>query len=192
MLSNLSRKERLLIIALLVLVVVLFYYRFIHVGITEAREKAKTNVEQLQNEVNMAQARVARIKTMEQEMNSGEISKMGSYNSSKLETAFLHTVLGDAPDYSITFDTVTRDGNQIRRNFALRFTAPSYDAAKNIIKNLTEGEYRCKVGDVDCTIANDGRTTINAACTFYETMVGGVEDSALPADSSQKDNGSEG
>ena len=186
MLSNLSRKEKLLILILVILMAALVYYRFIHVGITQARANAGSRVEQLQNEVNMANARVVRIKKMDQEMSSGEVSKMGSYNSSKLETAFLHTVLADAPDYSITFDTVTRNGNQIRRNFVLKFTAPSYDSAKNIIKNLTEGEYRCKVGDVDCAIANDGRTTISAACTFYETMVGGVEDSALPADSSEK------
>ena len=116
--------------------------------------------------------------------NTGIMQKMGSYNSSKPETAFLHTVLADVPDYTISFDEVTREGDQIRRNFTLNFTTASYDSAEKIIKNLTSGDYRCLIGDMSCSVEN-GITSVTLQGTFYETMVGGTPDSALPADQTE-------
>ena len=184
MLSNFSRKEKLMIIVLAILLIGLLYYRFIHISVNERIASAKNDAQMLQQELDLANARLKKAQGMESKMSPG-MSKMGSYNSSKAETAFLNTVLANVPSYTVSFDEVTRDKNQIRRNFQLRFTTDSYDSAVNIIKNLTEGEYRCLIGDVRCSIADGGQTTMDVSGTFYETMVGGMKDSALPADSSE-------
>ena len=184
MLSNFSRKEKLMIIVLAILLIGLLYYRFIHISVNERITSAKNDAQVLQQELDLANARLKKAQGMESKMGPG-MSKMGSYNSSKAETAFLNTVLANVPSYTVSFDEVTRDKNQIRRNFQLRFTTDSYDSAVNIIKNLTEGEYRCLIGDVRCSIADGGQTTMDVSGTFYETMVGGMKDSALPADSSE-------
>jgi hypothetical protein len=107
---------------------------------------------------------------------------MKSYNASKEEIAFLNDILSDTIQYSVNFGDVTRSGDQIRRNFTLQYQTKTYAAAEDIMRQLCDGPYRCLVGDVRCSIDDDGIVTVNEAATFYETMVGGVADSGLPAD----------
>lgn len=183
--SNFSKREKALIIVLLILLIGLIYYRFIHITVNEAKERAATQAAELQDQVTVAKARLKKIRNMESEMEGSKLSKMGSYNNSKPETAFLNAVLSATPNYSVTFDEVTRDGNQIRRNFKLRYTTSSYSEAETIMARLTDGEYRCLINEIKCDIKS-GESTITATGTFYETMVGGKEDSALPEDSSEK------
>lgn len=185
---NFSTKEKVLLIVLAVMLVGLVFYRLIYVNINKALDEANAEAATLQSDLDIAQARAARIQKMEDQLNgsgsTGLLQKMGSYNSSKPETAFLHTVLADVPDYTITFDEVTREGDQIRRNFTLNFTTASYDSAESIIKNLTSGDYRCLIGDMSCSVEN-GITSVTLQGTFYETMVGGQADSALPEDKAE-------
>ena len=185
MISNFSRKEKLMIFVLAILLIGLIYYRFVHISVNNAIISADNEAQALQTELDLANARLNRIKGAKDKMGTG-MQRMESYNGSKTETAFLNTVLAAATDYSVTFDDVTREGNQIRRNFHLKYTAANYDAAMSIMKDLTTGEYRCLVGDMKCSIDKSGITTVDASGTFYETMVGGTKDSALPPDKSEE------
>lgn len=185
---NFTSKEKVLIVVLAVALLGLIYYKFVFVRVNDALTGARAEAQSLQSDLDIANARLTQIGKMEKELNgitsTGLLARMGSYNSSKQETAFLNTVLAGVPDYSITFDEVTRDGNQIRRNFTLQYEAPSYASAEKIMKDLTDGEYRCLIGDVSCTV--DGSITkVALSGTFYETMVGGTPDSALPADEAE-------
>jgi hypothetical protein len=47
---------------------------------------------------------------------------------------------------------------------------------------LSSGENRCLIGDVNCGIDDQGKTSITLTATFFETMVSGVPDSGLPKD----------
>lgn len=185
---NFTTKEKILFAVLGCLLIGLIFYRLFYVNINKAVTEANAEVTTLQTDLDVAQARALRIQKMEKQLqgyeNTGIMQKMGSYNSSKPETAFLHTVLADVPDYTISFDEVTREGDQIRRNFTLNFTTASYDSAEKIIKNLTSGDYRCLIGDMSCSVEN-GITSVTLQGTFYETMVGGTHDSALPADQTE-------
>lgn len=180
---NFSTKEKILIGLFVLILIGLVYYRFAFTGIRTAINNANAEAQTLQTDLEVAQAKVLRINKIESEMTMLKNgSRMGSYNNSKPETAFLHTVLSGVSDYSISFDEVTRNGDQIRRDFTLQYTVPSYKEAQNIMKELTTGEFRCLVGDVSCSVDNGGTTRVSLAGTFYETMVGGTPDSALPKD----------
>ena len=182
---NFSTKEKILIAVLGVMLLGLVYYKFVYSTISNALTNTKAEAQSLQSELDVAKVRAAKIKKMENEMSgfktTGAVSKMGSYNYSKPETIFLNSVLSNASDYSISFDEVTRDGDQIRRNFSLQYKTSSYAAAEEIMKALTNGEYRCLISDVSCSVDN-GITSVSLVGTFYETMVGGTPDSALPKD----------
>ena len=58
---------------------------------------------------------------------------------------------------------------------------------------MTGSEYRCLLDDVSGSVNNryndDNSVTVNATATFYETMVGGKPDSALPPEESVEDKG---
>ena len=184
MTRNFSTKEKVLLVLLAVMLVGLIYYKLVYQTITSKVMTANADAATLQSELDIAQARETRIQQMEKEMqgirNTGIVSKMGSYNSSKPETTFLNRVLVGVSDYSISFEDVTRDGDQIRRNFNLQYKVPKYSQAEDVMQELTAGEYRCLVSDVNCTVDDGGVTTVSLTGTFYETMVGGKADSALP------------
>ena len=142
---------------------------------------------QLQGDIDIVQAKLMHLTTVQSSLNAveeaGKYGWMGSYNSSKEELAFLNSVLADTLQYTISFANVTRSGNQIRRGFSLQYEAKNYHAAQEILTNLLKGKYRCLVGDVSCTIKSSGAVEMRQSATFYETMVGGTPDAALPRDS---------
>ena len=97
---------------------------------------------------------------------------------------------------------MTKDGDQIRRNFSLSFETDSFAAAKQIIALLSKSEYRCLLGDMQYSVAlrrlgenETARVTrtvddvvyaetvnVTTMATFFETMYGGTPDAGLPAD----------
>jgi hypothetical protein len=197
-------KEKILIFVLLLILVALTYYRFVHVPCNEAIETARSEKEMYDTELLAVQKKEAQIRAMKEELDSlGELqatSRMESYNNSKAELSLLNSVLESAYNYSISFASVTRSGDQIRRNFNLQFTTGSFDAAKQIISSLADSEYRCLIGGVKYSSAlrraENGEPTLGARyvdgvyyfdsisvttdATFFETMYGGTPDAGLP------------
>ena len=197
-------KEKILIFVLLLILVALTYYRFVHLPCNEAIETARSEKEMYDTELLAVQKKEAQIRAMKEELDSlGELqatSRMESYNNSKAELSLLNSVLESAYNYSISFASVTRSGDQIRRNFNLQFTTGSFDAAKQIISSLADSEYRCLIGGVKYSSAlrraENGEPTLGARyvdgvyyfdsisvttdATFFETMYGGTPDAGLP------------
>lgn len=178
--------EKILLVVLALILLGLAYYYFVDVPVRQAIVSSNAEIDTLQTEINVAQARLAHlqgIQTSLDELESqGNLGWMGSYNNSNAEVKFLNDVLANTLRYSINFANVVRSGDQIRRNFTLNFATNDYAEAQEVLTRLLEGENRCLVGDMSCTINTDGTVNLTATATFYETMVGGVADAGLPAD----------
>ncbi len=182
--------ERVLLLLLGLLLVLLAYYRFVYRPVYDEIENAHTERVALQTELMAVQTRVAQLTRMREELDSigTDADRMESYNNSKAELSLLNSSLDDVLQYSISFATVTRDGDQIRRNFTLQFTTDSFEGAQRVLKRLTASEYRCLLGDVQYTSSRNGhdggdeRVTVSTTATFFETMVGGTPDAGLPVD----------
>ena len=168
------------------------YYFLVYTEVeTDIRELRAAQAE-TQQEIEDLQQQLLLMNKMQAEMDRldstpGSIGRMASYNASAEEVAMLHRALISAVDYSITFREVTRQGDQIRRSFALDFTATDYTTATGIVHRLLQNDIRCMIGDISCS--NDysrelGTETIRLSldATFYETMVDGTPDAGLPAD----------
>ncbi|MBR1822475.1 MAG: hypothetical protein IJ769_12765 [Clostridia bacterium] len=181
-----TRTEKLLILVLVLILLALAYYQFVDQTVRTTVANAQSEAEMLELEISAAQARAARLRalrnTLDELEEKGQLSWMSSYNGSKAEVAFLNDILADTLTYSINFDKITRNGDQLRRSFKLRYQTGGFRLAREIMERLLAGENRCLVSDVKCTIADGGVTTIDAQATFYETMVGGTPDAGLPAD----------
>ena len=200
-----TTKEKVLIVVLLVILIALAYYRFVHIPCKEAIQNAHSERDMYETELFAVQKKEAQLRKMKEELDSlGELqstSRMESYNNSKAELSLLNSILESARDYSITFVNVTRDGDQIRRNFNLSFTTNNYASAKKIISSLADSEYRCLIGDVKYSATvrraekdeptEGGRWVddvyyfdvirVNTSATFFETMYDGVPDDGLPS-----------
>ena len=184
-----SLMEKLLIALLVLILLALVYYQFVDKTVRSTIVNAESEAQMLEKEIAAVQQRAMKLRslqdTLEEMEAEGRLSWMASYNGNKAEVAFLNAVLGDTLTYSVEFSDVTRKGNQIRRSFKLKYQTSGFRAARNIVDRLLDGENRCLVENVKCRIANNGVTTVEAQATFYETMVGGTPDAALPADSAK-------
>ena len=182
---TLSEKIMLLILALILLGLV--YYWFVDQTVRSSITASNIEAESIQTQMDAVEKRILYLQSLQNSMDeledAGNLSWMGSYNNSKAEVAFLNDILADTQEYSISFAAVTRSGDQIRRNFTLKFQTRNYKAAQDIIVRLCSGTDRCLVGDIKCSIAKDRKVTTSASATFFETMVGGTPDAGLPADS---------
>lgn len=182
---NFTLAEKLLLVALALVLVGLAYYYFVDTPVRKSIESSQAEMEMLQTELTGVQGRLAYLTGIQKNLDAlGDIDSltwMGSYNNSKAEVKFLNDVLANTKNYSISFANVTRNGDQIRRNFTLKFQTSNYEEAQDIMTQLIQGENRCLVGDMKCSLSS-GTVTINATATFYETMVDGEPDAGLPAD----------
>ena len=183
--------EKILLTVLGVLLIVLVYYRFVDQPVRTAINTAVSERETLQAELNALNVRLEHLDRMEAELSEihreGAASRMPSYNNSKEELQLLNDVLSVTTQYVIHFADVTRDGDQIRRDFTLQFTCPDYATMEQVLSGLANSPYRCLIGDVNCAISSkepEGSVAVSATATFYETMVGGTPDSGLPEDKS--------
>ncbi|MBQ7603973.1 MAG: type II secretion system protein M [Clostridia bacterium] len=188
-----TTKEKVLLLVLAIILVALVYYQFVHVPVTEALDEAKNREEALEVELEAVQLRIAKLEKMQKEIDevyaNGTLKSMPSYNNSHNVNKLLNDVLGDM-GYNITFSNVTRNGDQIRRNIYLQFTAPDYESVRTLLSQLTGSDYRCLVGDFRCTSEKgsleEGTVTVSVTITFFETMVGGTADYGLPSEKTEK------
>ena len=195
-----TRAEKIILVILALVLVGLAYYQFVYKMVAESIQKAHAEAEAIRVEMTGVNAKIQRMEEMQAELESIQsnpnASYMGSYNNSKEELAFLNDVLGGAIQYNITFSNVTRDGDQIRRNFSLQFTTEDYASMERIISRLCDGKLRCLINDISYSVSRYNysaadrerygvdwyeRVNVNCTATFFETMVGGVEDAGLPA-----------
>ena len=184
-----TTREKLLILLLCLILVGLAYYQFVDQPVRTALNNAHAERDSLLTELTAVNAKLTVMRRMRDEMEDitagGTVSEMKSYNNSKPEIALLNDILRGTPDYTITFADVTRDNDQIRRNFSLTFVSDKYASIQRIVKQLSESPYRCLIGDLKISVTRgktmeEGPINVNATATFFETMVGGVEDAGLP------------
>ena len=190
-----TMREKRLLLALAVLIIGIGYYKFIDEPVRSTIANAKAEEANLQVELEAVQAKVAALKKMEfqlENMTSSDKDYMPSYNNRKAEIKQLNDILQNAQSYSVTFDSITREGNQIRRNFTLQFTTNRYTSAESILDRLDDGPYRCKLNEVLCTSesgnVHNGEISVSAVATFYETVVGCTDEAGLPAETSEAGN----
>ena len=185
--------EKVLIVILGIVLLGLLYYKFVYLTTEDMISANEAEIQSTQAELDVAKAKLDKLNKIEGEMDaigaSSKTSRMESYNNSKRETAFLNRVLSGVKDYSVTFSEVTRNGEQIRRSFELQFVTNSYKSAENTVSDLTTGQYRCLVDDIDYSLNDNNESYVNLTATFFETMVGGTPDPALPKDEGKNGEG---
>ncbi len=203
---NLTTREKMLVLLLSFILLALVYYKFVDEPVRRDIAAARNRQLELQDEIDLANLQLMQIRRMQEElaasnseMGGSLAARMPSYSSKKEEYDFLNSLLLEADDYYIGFSGISRDGEQVRRNFSLRFDAGSFESAENILRKLENSEIRCLIGDVNISTArepsrNDAANyyqerdiltnpvTVNAVATFYETTYEGTADMELPAE----------
>ena len=147
-----TRGEKALLLLLALILLGLTYYLAVDRPVRAALESARAEKEAIRTELTTQQGRIARMEKMEQELNAIRanpgVSRMGSYNNSKAELDFLNELLDETDEYTVTFTGVTRDGDQVRRNFNLKFAVQDFTTAERLLKKVYGCEMRCLINDI--------------------------------------------
>lgn len=185
-------KEKIVLILLAVVLLGTLYYFVVDQPVRRAIAETTNEREDLQIQLSALQIKMATLNKMKSELTTltgdAAFGEMGSYNNSAAELNELNQLLQDTTGYDISFDSVTRDGDLVRRTFSLTFTASDYDKAEDLITKLCEGEWRCLVSEITFNSPDSdlskGAVNVGLKATFYETMADGTADSGLPEDTS--------
>lgn len=190
-----SLVEKLILLGMIVFLIVLMYIYFVDKPVKKGMREAEQIIADCEMLTPALQAKVMQLQEVEYKLDQikktdGLLSVLESYNNGEAEMDFMHEVLRNAYSYNISFANATRDGDLIRRNVDITFTADSYEVAKAIIEQFAGCKFRCIVSDVRManTKVRDGNSAVAVSCnmTFYETMVGGTNDIGIPADDEEE------
>ena len=183
-----SLKEKILLLILAILLVGFAYYRFIDVPVRSGIESARSEQDTLKIELAAVQGKVKSLERMRATLDTiekdGSVKYMPSYNNVRNVNRLLNDTLSGL-EYIVTYNELTRDSNQIRRNVSIQFTSPDYATMERVVKAISESEYRCLIDDLRGSVTSQrdlSYLTVNLNATFFETMVGGTADAGLPAE----------
>lgn len=173
-----TRREKILLLVLCLLLLIVLYYQFLIKDVDETIEKYDTT--DLETELLIEQAKAMQIKQMDAELKKaspGTLTLVASYNNMKNEITALNDIFSAADTYNIEFVQPVREGDSVRRDIHIVFTAGSYDRAEEIIKKIHDCKYRCLVKDVRVikgsgTGIGTGTVSASVTATFFETMYG--------------------
>lgn len=130
-----TQKERILLIVLALLLLVVFYYYVVDMPLRDQQAELESRKSSVESELTIANAKVEEYDKMAKDLKKmdGDASKMESYNNRTNEINFLNDLLANTSSYTINFEPVTVDKNQVRREFQLAYTCGSYDEAITIL-----------------------------------------------------------
>lgn len=79
----------------------------------------------------------------------------------------LNSILKNSQSYSLSFGTVDSSQSIVRRSISMQFTAVNYDAAKDILQQLHDSQYRCLLNDVNIA-SGTADVSVTASIIFFE------------------------
>lgn len=177
------------VILLLVAVILGYIYYYVVYQYFED-QMAKYDTAELEDEIAMEQAKIARLNKMKQELESGDVSSatLGVYNNQSEEILALSEILdGKASDISISWNDPELDGTMVRRDVIISFTTGNLVQAGEIIKDLSDCKYSLLIVDLsmdESTYEEEITNTVTAEPTVVpaddETSEDLAED-VLPA-----------
>lgn len=177
-------KEKVSLLILSCILLVLVYVGLVDQPVRNNIVQARNELDVLQIELETVVAKEQKYRNMEQELSKDDVSYMLSYNGSNLEMDELNKIFSKTEEYDIQFTDLTRSGNLVRRNFYFSFKTNDLSNANSILNQLIHCQYRCLVKDI--SISQKDGVQVSANAVFYETLVDGKVDAALPQDSKQE------
>lgn len=177
--SKLTAREGAMLILLVVLVVGVAYYMGFYTPLQEELTSIANQTVDTEMQVTTALSKVGKMNAMQEELDEilsrpeDEITEIAPYDNKEVVLNQLYGILGRTADYSLNFTdpTVGSDGT-VRRNISMTFYCESYEAAKAVIEDLTDSQWRCLVSNLAIVAEEDNvlenPVTVTATITFFE------------------------
>ena len=171
--KGLSAREKVLLLILIVMGIFAAYYYAFYVPTQDKIAYYQDEALYLDEQIIVAEGKSAKMVLMKKELDaikSGDmtnVKELPKYDNSGNVMSSLSAILSSASQYNISFGGVTESEGIVRRNISLNFTASSYEAAKSILSDIYNGDYRCLMKDLHITQGN-GICNVNVQITYFE------------------------
>ena len=137
-----TAREAAVILILVAVILGYFYYYFVYQYFED--QMAKYNIDEVQDEIEYEQMRVASLQKMEQDLEAKgpSTSVLGVYNNQSEELSALADILeGNATNITMSWSDPELNGTIVRRDVTLSFNTGNFEAAGDIVKQIADCEY---------------------------------------------------
>lgn len=173
---QLSAREIILLVILFSILLVGGYWLLFYTPMTQ--ELALLEEERISGE---EQIEAVMVKTQDKQRMESELAEifaenpnpvsLAPYDNQKPVMYELNNILQSAETYSLSFSTVDSGGGGgiLRRMISLSFTASTYEAAKEVLRQLNDSVYRCVLDSLNVSLdGNGGQTSVAVTLVFFE------------------------
>ena len=177
--KKLTGRETVMVLFLVVLLIGLGYYMGFYTPLQEELSSINIQCSEIDTQITTIQARVAKMDSMQAELDeilsrpADEITEIAPYDNKEVVLTQLYGILGRAESYSLNFtDPAVGSDGTVRRSISMSFRCADYEAAKAIIRDLTDSHWRCLVSNLAVVADGDNvmkdPVSVTATITFFE------------------------
>lgn len=177
--SKLSLRETIMLVFLVVLLIGVGYYMFFYTPLQDEMNSLAVQSSECDNAIAGSMAKLKKMDEMQAELDeifarpADEITEIAPYDNKEVVLNQLYGILGRTSDYSLNFtDPQVQPDGTVRRNISMSFHCESYEAAKDVIRDLTDSQWRCLVSNLAITCDEGDMMTmgvnVTATITFFE------------------------
>jgi len=153
--KKLSKREIVLLIALVVIILCVLWYKMIYEPVNSKIETYNRDREAEQTELTVLLPKIQQKNEMadavEKIKASGIVEKIPAYDNSKELMVALNKVMTAAQSYEIDFGEADRDGYIFIHKINIVFTTDGYKQARQIIDKLAKETFVNQISDVTIT-----------------------------------------
>lgn len=169
---ELTGREKLLLVVFGVLLAVSGYFLLFYTPMKEEQDRCLAETESCMLQIEAANIRLEEKRRMERELEelfSQEPPPLSipDYDNREPVMFELHSILTAARGYSLSFSTVDASQTIVRRSISMNFTAPDYEAARDILRKLHDCRYRCLLDNLVISFAGES-VSVNGTIVFFE------------------------
>ena len=171
--KGLSAREKVLLLILVLMAIVAVYNYAFYLPTQEKISFYEEEALLIDDQVIVAEAKAAKMTRMEKELEaikSGDmtnVKELPAYDNSRNVMNSLSAILANATQYNVSFSGVSEEDGIVRRDITLNYNCNSYEAAKSILTQIYNGDYRCLIKDLHIT-QSSGTWNVNVQITYFE------------------------
>jgi len=173
-----SLRERVLLVILALLLLTCVYYVLVEKPVQDTLLDAKLRQSEAESQMTIASARLENMHQMQsalEQLDQSAQADVPDYDNAKNVMKLLNEAMAMTDEYTLSFQSVARDGAIASRTVQMNFRCGNYATSKRILKTLLDSDYRCRITSmrVSCTEGRDVRAEevdVNASVTFYEFL----------------------
>jgi hypothetical protein len=177
--SKLSPREMFMLLFLVVLLIGVGYYMLFYTPLQDELSSIAIKSSEIDNQITASMGKIKKMDQMQAELDeifarpADEITEIAPYDNKEVVLNQLYGILARTSDYSLRFtDPVVQADGTVRRNISMTFSCESYEAAKDVIRDLTDSQWRCLISNLSISCDDGDMMTmgvnVTATITFFE------------------------